>query len=167
MDQKEMTFVFPAVPDNAGALSALPEASLLTPFQTAALSLLALLSYERNPETAYAMLDFLKGPETVSVYEKQFLRDRLQGKAYVVRSFFHGASPENGYTPSRPFTITVSAGPYSFSEENWAVLYVKSSGADSPRPVKLRRKPSTGQWFLNELQCLASIRLPAEEDPWA
>ena len=51
--------------------------------------------------------------------------------------------------------------------ENRAMLYVKSSGADNPRGIKLRKKPSTGQWFLNDIQCLSEIKEPAEEDPWA
>ena len=33
--------------------------------------------------------------------------------------------------------------------------------------IKLRKKPSTGQWFLNDIQCLSDIRVPASEDPWA
>ena len=66
-----------------------------------------------------------------------------------------------------PYAITVSENPYSFDEENWATLYVTSGGADHPRPIKLRKKPSTGQWFVNDIQCLADIRVPVEEDPWA
>ena len=46
-------------------------------------------------------------------------------------------------------------------------LYVVCSGADSPRPLKLRMKPSTGQWFLWEQQLLAGIRIPKAADPWA
>ncbi|WP_442872029.1 DUF6935 domain-containing protein [Blautia sp.] len=46
-------------------------------------------------------------------------------------------------------------------------LYVACSGADSPRPLKLRNKPSTGQWFLWEQQLLTGIRIPKEADPWA
>jgi len=46
-------------------------------------------------------------------------------------------------------------------------MYVTSGGADSPRPIKLRKKPSTGQWFLNEIQCLSDIRTPVAADPWA
>ena len=82
-------------------------------------------------------------------------------------SFFEGAAPENGYQPVQPYSIVVSDNPYSYPDENWATLYVKSSGADNARGIKLRRKPSTGQWFLNEIQCLSDIRLPVEEDPWA
>ena len=49
----------------------------------------------------------------------------------------------------------------------WATMFVKSSGADSPRQIKLRKKPSTGQWFLNDIQCLSDIKVPANLDPWA
>ena len=86
---------------------------------------------------------------------------------YKTRSFFAGATPQNDYTPTKPYTITVNETPYSFDVENWATLYVTSGGADNPRPIKLRKKPSTGQWFLNEIQCLADIRLPNAEDKWA
>ena len=103
----------------------------------------------------------------MSPYDKSFIRDRLMGKPYKVKSFFAGATPENGYTPNRPLAITVSSNPYSFDNDNWATMYVVSSGADSPRPVKLRLKPSTNQWFINDIECLSDIRVPASEDPWA
>ena len=62
---------------------------------------------------------------------------------------------------------TAEAGKAYFDNENWATLWVKSSGADNERQIKLRRKPSTGEWFLNEIQCLSDVRPPASEDPWA
>ena len=160
-------FTFAALPENLAELQALPEASLSSPYKTTALTMAALCSFEKNEDDVFEMLDYLKGPDPLSAMEKQFLRDRLQGKAYKSRSFFEGAAPDNNYTPKTPFRITVSATPYSCAEENWATLYVKSEGSDSPRPVKLRKKPSTGQWFLNEIQCLMDIRLPEEADPWA
>ena len=159
--------IFRKLPETLEELKVFPEATLNSPFKTAALTLAALSRYEENPETTIEMLNFLKGPENVSEYEKQFLRERLRGKQYKVRSFFEGATPENGYQPTQPYGITVSDNPYSYPDENWATLYVKSSGADTARGIKLRRKPSTGQWFLNEIQCLADIRVPVEEDPWA
>ena len=136
-------------------------------YKTVALTLVALCRYEQDPDETVAMLNFLKGPAEVSPYEKQFIKERLSGKTYIPRSFFEGATPQNSYTPTVPYTITVSETPYSFDNENWATLYVKSGGADNPRSVKLRKKPSTGQWFLNEIQCLSEIRVPVEEDPWA
>jgi len=161
------SFTFASLPTNLAQLQALPEASLDSAFKTTALTIAALCRYEQSPDEAIEMLNFLKGPAEVSTYEKQFIRERMTGKMYKARSFFAGATPQNGYTPSVPYTITVSENPYSFDEDNWATLYVTSGGADNPRPIKLRKKPSTGQWFLNDIQCLSDIRIPVEEDPWA
>ena len=161
------TFTFASLPTSLAELRALPEAALTSPFATTALSLAALACWERTPEKAYEMLDFLKGPEPLSPFQKQFIRDRLQGKGYKVLSYFEGATPANNYTPDVPYRIRVSENPYSYPEENWATMFVTSGGADSPRQVRLRRKPSTGQWFLVELQCLSDIRTPAAADPWA
>ena len=166
-DRQEQTFTFAQLPKTLAQLQALPEAALDSPYATAALAIAALCRFEGDEAAMHEMLDFLKGPESLSNLEKQFLRDRLRGKAYKSFSFFAGATPENGYAPQQPYRITVCANPYSFQNENWATLYVRSGGADSPRPVKLRKKPSTGQWFLNEIQCLSDIRLPQAEDPWA
>lgn len=164
---KNETFKFEALPTNVEELSSLPEFKLDTPYKTAALVLAALCNFENNPEKTFAMLDSLKGPESVSVYEKQFIRERLASKQYIITSFFAGATVDNGYKPSTPFSITVSSNNYSFTEENWATLYVTSAGADSARMIKLRKKPSTGQWFLNEVQCLGDVKTPKALDPWA
>lgn len=160
-------FTFSALPANVDELKALPEAKLDTAFKTTALTILALSRYETDPDAAIAMLSWLKGPEEFNTSEQAFLKDRLKGKEYKVRSFFSGATQENDYTPSVPYVVAVSENPYSFDNENWAALYVTSGGADNPRPIKLRRKPSTGEWFLNDIQCLADIRLPKSEDKWA
>ena len=76
------TFTFAAVPANVAQLQALPEASLDSAFKTTALTLLALCRYEQDPAACIEMLNFLKGPEDVSTYEKQFIQERLKGKEY-------------------------------------------------------------------------------------
>lgn len=161
------TFTFTKLPSDITELQSLPESALISPFATVALTLAVLCNYKLSVEKTIEMLDFLKGPENVSGFEKQFINEHLGSETYKAFSYFEGSSPENNYTPSEPFRITVIENPYSFINENWATLYVRSSGADNPRPVKLRKKPSTGQWFLNEIQCLADIRTPVNEDPWA
>ena len=161
------TFTFVSLPTNVAELQALPESSLDSAFKTTALTLAALCNYEHNPDNTIEMLNFLKGPGEVSGFEKQFIKEHLGSEGYKARSFFEGATPQNSYKPNVPYKITVIENPYSFDNENWATLYVQSGGADNPRPMKLRKKPSTGQWFLVEIQCLADIRVPVEEDPWA
>ncbi len=161
------TFTFVSLPKCVAELQALPEASLDSAFKTTALTLAALCNYEHNPEATIEMLNFLKGPGEVSGFEKQFIKEHLGSEGYKARSYFEGATPQNSYKPNTPYKITVIENPYSFDNENWTTLYVQSGGADNPRPIKLRKKPSTGQWFLVEIQCLADIRVPVEEDPWA
>lgn len=161
------TFTFASLPANVAELQALPESSLDSAFKTTALTLAVLCNYEHNPDATIEMLGFLKGPGEVSGFEKQFIKEHLGSEGYKARSFFEGATPQNSYKPNVPYKITVIENPYSFDNENWATLYVQSGGADNPRPMKLRKKPSTGQWFLVEIQCLADIRVPVEEDPWA
>ena len=160
-------FTFDTLPSNVEELKVLPEAKLDTAFKTTALVILALNRYDANPADAVAMLNFLRGPEDFNGKEQSFLKDRLENKGYKARSFLGGATADNNYTPNKPYTVDVSENPYSFDEENWATMYVTSGGADNPRPIKLRKKPSTGEWFLNDIQCLADIRLPTSEDPWA
>ena len=101
--------------------------------------------------------------------DKQFIADRFRDKDYVPRSYFEGATPENNYEPAQPYTLKFFENPYSRDNfnEGYLTLHIKSGGADSARQVKLRTKPSTGQWFLWEQFLLADIRTPAAADPWA
>lgn len=151
------------LPKNVRDLSG---ADLRNPYMTAALVVSALMQYEENNATCMEMLEYLNGPNNISQYERQFLRERLSGKFYKVRSFFAGATPDNNYTPSKPYKVRVSSNPYSFQDGGYATLYLTSGGSDNPRPIKLRKKESTGEWFYNEITFLADIRTPASQDPW-
>ena len=165
---KTKTYTFQTLPQNLAELRALPEASLTDVYAVAALSVLCLTRFQADRTESIAMLNFLKGPDPLNPMGIQQISDRfMDGKFYKVNSFFEGAVPANGYKPSLPYQIKVTSNPYSFENENWATLYLTSGGADNPRPVKLRKKPSTGQWFLVEIQYLGDIRIPAAEDKWA
>ena len=159
------TFTFAKLPENTAELQAMPEAALTDAYATAALTVAVLCHYEKNAEETIEMLNFLKGPQPLSPFQIQFLRDRLVGKAYVPRSYFAGTSPSNNYQPTLPYTVTVTENPYSFNNEGYATLWIKSSGADTPRQVQLRAKGD--RWYLWENFLLPDIRVPAELDPWA
>ena len=161
----ERTFVFQNLPSNVNELQQLPEYALSDPFMTAALTVAALCRYEQDPQAAIDMLNALKGPRPLSTFEIQFLRDRLAGKGYKPFSFLEGATPENNYTPSKPYTVLVRDDPYSYQNEGYARLLLQSHGADSPRQVMLRRKGE--QWMLWDQMLLSDIRIPVSEDPWA
>lgn len=168
LQNKTQTFTFQALPRNLAELQALPEASLTDPYATAALSLLALTRFKDSRAESIEMLNFLKGPDNCSNAEIQHISDRfMDGKFFKVNSYFEGATPANNYTPALPYRVKISSNPYSFQNEGWATLYLHSGGADNPRPVKLRKKPSTGQWFVVEIQYLGDVRTPVAEDKWA
>ena len=157
------------LPTSLAQLQAMPEGALKQPEHTAALTIAALCIYPIDKEASLEMLNYLQGPRGVTPYDKQFLADRFRDKDYVPRSYFAGATPQNNYEPSEPYTVTVFENPYSRGQigEGYLTLHVRSGGADSPRQIKLRNKPSTGQWFLWEQFLLSDIRQPVAADPWA
>ena len=157
---------FAKLPDNFAEFAELPQAQLATPFDTAALTVLALCFYPQDKDACIQMLGLLKGPQQLSAYEQQFLRDRFASADYVPRSYFTGAVPANDYKPSQPYTVRVSENPYSYQEQGYAKLYLQSGGADSPRAVTLRLAKD-GKWYLWEQFLLAGIRQPESSNPWA
>ena len=148
-------------------MQALPEASLTSPFQTAALTVCALCAFAAEKEIGIEMLNWLRGPRPLNGQEISFLNDRFRGgKTYIPFSYFAGATPENHYTPKEPFTITIERNHISDAEQGYMKLFIPCGGADSPRPIKLRQK-GDGRWFLWEQYLLTDIRQPKALDPWA
>ena len=161
-------FTFPALPESLAQMQALPEASLDTPFKTAALTVCALCAYAADRNVGTEMLNFLRGPRPLSGFDISFLNDRFRGgKTYIPFSYFSGATPDNGYTPQPPFRVTVQSNHVSAEEAGYMKLFIPCFGADSPRPVKLRQRGSDGKWFLWEQYLLTDIRQPKSLDPWA
>ena len=154
---------FDALPQTAAEV-----APCRTPEETAALTVAALVRFTEDQEAGIAMLNVLRGPRPLSPQEIQLLKDQLlKDRDYVARSHFNGATPDNNYTPLQPYSVTVADSVHSYDQENYATLYIRSGGADSPRPITLRKKPSTGEWFLwNHVGLLPGIRVPASQDPW-
>ena len=166
---KTYTVTLSQIPVSLAQMKAMPEAALMEPHHTAALVISALTVYPVAKDAALEMLEFLHGPRGLSVYDRQFLADRFRDKDYVPRSYYAGATPENNYEPSVPFSLTFFENPYSRDQlsEGYLTLHIKSGGGDNPRQLKLRTKPSTGQWFLWEQFLLADVRPPVSADPWA
>ena len=159
--------VFENLPDDVAGFKALPQAALSNPFDTAALTVVALCFYPESKDASLELLDFLRGPRPLSGVDKQFLKDRfMDDKGYVPRSYFKGATPQNDYVPTEPYTIAISTNPYSYENEGYAKLFITSGGADSPRYVVLR-EAKDGKWYLWDQFLLSDIRKPESTNPWA
>lgn len=166
-ENKRETFLFPTLPESLADLQALPEASLSSPFQTAALTVCALCAYAADKNIGIEMLNWLRGPRPLNGQDVSFLNDRFRGgKTYLPFSYFEGATPENNYTPREPFALSVESNHISATEQGYMKLFIPCGGSDSPRPIKLRMK-GDGRWFLWEQYLLTDIRPPKAADPWA
>lgn len=160
------TFTFAALPESLAQMQALPEANLDNPFKTAALTVCALCVYAANKGIGTEMLNWLRGPRPLSPMDISFLNDRFREGHHVPFSYFAGATPENDYTPTQPFTLTIEAGPYADANPGYKKLHIRSGGADNAREIVLRQK-GDGTWLLWEQVLLLSIRQPKSADPWA
>lgn len=166
VDVRTEETVFTALPETTADFLALGQAKLATPFDTAAMTVLALCFYPENKELSLEMLNYLRGPRPLSEYDKQFIRDRFMDKDYVPRSYFKGATPKNDYLPAEPYTVTGFTNPHSKIAENTVRIFLSSGGADSPRYIDARLAKD-GKWYLWEQYLLSDIRKPDSADPWA
>ncbi len=160
------TFTFETLPESLAQMQALPEAALKDPFQTAALTVCALCVYPADKGIGIEMLNWLRGPRPLSNMDISFLNDRFRDGHHVPFSYFAGATPENDYTPSQPFTLTIEAGPYADANPGYKKLHIRSGGADNAREIVLRQK-GDGTWLLWDQFLLLSIRQSKSQDPWA
>ena len=167
LGNKSETFTFNALPESLAQMQTLPEASLDSPYKTAALTVCAICAYAADKNVGLEMLNWLRGPRPLGNVEISFLNDRFRdGNTYVPFSYFKGATPDNDYTPDTPYTITVSSNPYSDANEGYKKLFVTSGGADAPREIVLRMK-ADGTWLLWDQFILVGIREPKSANPWA
>ena len=159
-------FLFASLPETLEQMRSMPEAALSDPFQTAALTVCALCVYSGYPKIGAEMLNWLRGPRPLSPFDISFLNDRFRDGIHVPFSYFHGAVPENDYTPSYPLNLTIEAGPYADANPGYKKLHIRSGGADNAREIVLRQK-ADGTWLLWDQFLLLSIRQPKSADPWA
>ena len=162
-----MQVILNNIPSDLESFRALPQLSLASPEDTCAAFLCALALFAKDKDAGTEAMNILRGPRPMTPYDTQFLRDRLRGKEYLSMAYFEGATPQNNYTPQAPYVLNVLSDPRPQDvEDGYIRVFLKTAGADSPRPVKLRSKG--GQWFLWEYSSpLSGIRIPTAQDPWA
>lgn len=147
-------------------VSDLDEFDFTDEYQAAAALFCTLANFENNYDNALKMLDVMMGAESPSAYDESFIKNQLDQYPYVMRSYFNGATVENGYTLDG-VSITFTEGPYSRDTEGYVKPFATSSGADSPRSFTLKLKESTAEWFLfsdTYRGLMAGIREPASKD---
>lgn len=86
---------------------------------------------------------------------------RLKSKPYLAGSYVGGTNPGNGYKlPSPPWTVVCLDDPRGKAGDGRVKLFIPCSGADSPRPITLK-KDGSGKWKVSEASSLfVGIRPP-------
>lgn len=161
--ERSMVTIDP-LPQSAEAFAVLQERVARTPEGGAAVMVVALLLYAEDKVLGERCLgEAVDGGRLQPVAagrrlgrrDLQLIASQVGGRPYVLRSYLAGACPENGYRmPEPPLQIEWSANPYSGDVDSGSYkVFVASSGADSPRPVTVRRDPE-GLWKAYEWSSL-------------
>jgi hypothetical protein len=166
-EEGTVRFEFSSLPKNLDELKALSEASMDTPYKTAALTILALCVYADNKDEGIKCLNYLRGPAgNLNPSQIQFFDDRFKadnGKL-VPYSYFKGATPENDYAPAKPYKLEFFTNSHSYEQDTYCKLHMYSGGADSERQVLLR--VASGKWYLWEQYVMVGIKVPKSQNPW-
>lgn len=151
------TVTFTNVPSDYKEFEALYQQFLgKTPHGTAALMVMAMEMYGRNPQEGERCIRLINYPTNVSSVLPR-LKDKLQAKAddsygqrYLPAAVLKGATPQNGYAPSLPYTVEMKASvnkhqELQFSGEGTVVyLYVMGKGWDTEqRSVEIILEPES------------------------
>lgn len=126
-----------------------------------------------HPDEFYDKLQVLVGEfQPLSGVMKQQIKDRMMQNekySYIGKSYFKGATPDNDYTPTEPYTVEVSENAYTDIEEGFKKLFVTSGGADSPRgiTVRLAKDGNYYVWSDSFMGLLTDIRPLESKNPWA
>jgi hypothetical protein len=91
------------------------------------------------------------------------LKDRILRQPHVARSYVRGTGPAGRYEfPSAPLAFEVTTNPYSGDKATGTYkVFLASTGADSPRPITLKRNDK-GIWKASEWSSLTlGVRPPA------
>jgi len=166
-----MIVKFEKIFDNKGELETIDRTN---PYNVVSAVIHTFTNYEVNNDGKfYEMLQFLMGDfQPISGIMKQNIKDRmLQNNKYpfIGKSYFNGSTPENDYTPSVPYEIEVIENMYTDQNEGYKRLFLKSGGADSPRPVTVRLAKDGNYYLWSDsfMGLLSDIRPIESSNPWA
>ena len=147
----------------------LQELDITNEYVSACAVIFALAECEKDINAGKEMLEYINGPEDVSGFDINFIKEQIKQYPYLMRSYFNGTSVDNNYEVKN-VSINVKVNAYSKDEAGYIKLWFKSTGADSERALTLRQKASTKEWFLSSDSykgLMAGIRTPKAADKWA
>lgn len=170
---REWSVEVPGLPATVEELVALRDRLATTPEGGAAIMVLALIAFAQDPALGTKFLtvaiearhlgdgpDGYKGKQPSGVVLRD-ARDRIGRAPHIARSYVQGTSPQGGYAlPAPPWRVAGREQPGDVQADR-GKTFVRSSGADSPRPMHLV-KNDRGLWKASNWSSLeVGVRAPA------
>lgn len=149
-----------------------------TPEGGAAMFVMAMRKYQANPKENIgylivsidrSRLDESQGEDsykgfTIANSDLWLVKTQLTKNNYLANSYFKGTSNQNGYATQAPFVVECKRNQYSVINESTIKVFVKCSGADTPRPITLV-KNDKGIWKAKEFSSLlVGIKAPPSNE---
>ncbi len=126
---------------------------------------------EETREAGAAMLQYLTipymdEPEWFKLNSARTFVERLldPAKQHIFRSYAKGTAPDNGYAMDpNDWELDHIRNNQREGDDRGIQCYVRSSGADTPRPVYLKQSTRTELWFVNvHANVYTDIRPPVD-----
>ena len=151
-------------------------------YKVLALYIMSLRTWKPENQTdCEEMIGYLCNRQ-LSVYEKQRLAEQMKKSKqylYLGNAFLNGSTPANNYTPSQPYSITLTqdsvvdedqvyipANPSIPSPDQYrAFIYCKAS--DSGKWIDVYKSSKDGNWYMYKwMDLITSIKAPASSNPF-
>ena len=176
------TYTFSTIPTNVEELKQYNISGDDGRYKVLALYVMSLRTWKPENQTdCEEMIGYLCNKQ-LSVYEKQRLAEQMKKSKqylYLGNAFLNGATPANDYTPSQPYSITLTqdsvvdedqiyipANPSIPSPDQYrAFIYCKAS--DSGKWIDVYKSSKDGNWYMYKwMDLITSIKAPASSNPF-
>ena len=176
------TYTFSTIPINVEELKQYNISGDDGRYKVLALYIMSLRTWKPENQTdCEEMIGYLCNRQ-LSVYEKQRLAEQMKKSKqylYLGNAFLNGSTPANNYTPSQPYSITLTqdsvvdedqvyipANPSIPSPDQYrAFIYCKAS--DSGKWIDVYKSSKDGNWYMYKwMDLITSIKAPASSNPF-
>ena len=176
------TYTFSTIPTNVEELKQYNISGDDGRYKVLALYIMSLRTWKPENQTdCEEMIGYLCNRQ-LSVYEKQRLAEQMKKSKqylYLGNAFLNGSTPANNYTPSQPYSITLTqdsvvdedqvyipANPSIPSPDQYrAFIYCKAS--DSGKWIDVYKSSKDGNWYMYKwMDLITSIKAPASSNPF-
>ena len=176
------TYTFSTIPTNVEELKQYNISGDDGRYKVLALYIMSLRTWKPENQTdCEEMIGYLCNRQ-LSVYEKQRLAEQMKKSKqylYLGNAFLNGSTPANNYTPSQPYSITLTqdsvvdedqvyipANPSIPSPDQYrAFIYCKAS--DSGKWIDVYKSSKDGNWYMYKwMDLITSIKVPASSNPF-